>query len=222
MAPVSVRMLRTDDLVAQAALAVTVDVFSGTSLGFRPHQEGVGVEFLPWHRRWSHSLIVALLAGAVVAVLLGPLAGGMITLGAVIHILEDQLGYMGSSLLYPFARAMPRSRGLGLFHSGDALPNLLTVWLSAVLLLINLGRFSSAPLFDPWRLLVLGLALPWVMIGALYGWSRRRRCERQRVDSQDIERQATASRDTLSRGVLVDVSQDGERTPTTGERIGGA
>jgi len=189
---------------------VVVDVFFGTALEFRPRGHGtsegrtVEIVFLPWHRRWSHSLTLTALSGGIAALLLGPLAGLTYALGSLIHILEDQLGYMGSNLLHPLTRR--RTVGLGLFHSGEALPNLFTVWLSAVLLLLNLDRFSSAPLFDPWRLLVLGVVVPWASICALLWWVRRRDRERQRAGGAR-ERQA----------VVVDVSQDGERVFTRGD-----
>jgi membrane-bound metal-dependent hydrolase YbcI (DUF457 family) len=183
--------------------AVVVDVFSGTMLEFRPCKAGIEVVFLPWHRRWSHSLFVTALLGGAIALWWEPLGGLVYVLGSLTHILEDQLGHMGSNLLYPFTRR--RIGGLGLFHSGDALPNLFAVWSSAVLLLLNLDRFSPAPVLQPWPLLALGLVLPWGLVGALWGWNRRGRRDGQRgggvLDRPPAWREAT----------VVDVSQDGER-----------
>jgi membrane-bound metal-dependent hydrolase YbcI (DUF457 family) len=187
---------------------VVVDVFSGTALEFRPRGGKVEIVFLPWHRRWSHSLALTALFGGIAALLLSPLAGLVYALGSLIHILEDQLGYMGSNLLFPLTRT--RTGGLGLFHSGDALPNLFAVWVSAVLLLLNLDRFSPAPVLDPWRLLVLGVVVPWASICALVWWARRRGHER-RLASDTLERQA----------VVVDVSEDGERVFTAREQSAG-
>jgi membrane-bound metal-dependent hydrolase YbcI (DUF457 family) len=184
---------------------VVVDVFSGTALEFRRQGETVEIVFLPWHRRWSHSLTLTALSGGIATLLWGPLAGSVYALGSLIHIMEDQLGYMGSNLLYPLTRR--RIGGLGLFHSGEALPNLFTVWLSAVLVLLNLDRFSPAPVFDPWRLLVLGVVVPWVSICTLLWWTRRGERERQ-LAGGTLDRQA----------VVVDVSEDGERVFTVGEQ----
>jgi hypothetical protein len=191
---------------------VVVDVFSGTALEFRSRGHGtsegktVEIVFLPWHRRWSHSLTWTALSGGIAALLLGPLAGLVYALGSLIHVMEDQLGYMGSNLLYPLTQR--RASGLGLFHSGEALPNLFTVWLSTVLLLLNLDRFSSVPVFDPWRLLVLGVVVPWASICSLLWWARRRDRARQL---------AGGARDRQA--VVVDVGQDGERLFTKGEQL---
>jgi membrane-bound metal-dependent hydrolase YbcI (DUF457 family) len=165
--PVAMPLCSADDL------EIEVDVFSGPALDFRRCGDGVEVVFIPWHRRWSHSLTLVALLGAGIALLLGPPYGLVYTLGSLTHILEDQLGYMGSNLLYPFTRR--RAKGLRLFHSGDVLPNLFAVWLSVVLLLFNLDRFSSAPVLDPWRYFFIALLLPWTVILGLTWWGARRR-----------------------------------------------
>jgi hypothetical protein len=151
---------------------ISVDILTGPMIACCPQGEGIVIEFLPWHRRWSHALPVAALAGAGIALLLGPEYGVAFVVGAIVHILQDQLGYLGSSLFYPFITR--RIAGLGWFHSGDVLPNLLTVWTSLILLLYNLDRFAEQPILDVVWLLGLGLALPWAaVLGWL--WVRRRR-----------------------------------------------
>ena len=177
-----------------------VDVFSGASLAFRPSRGSVEVVPIPWHRRWSHSLTLTALLGGVLALLVGPLCGGVYALGSLTHILEDQMGHMGSNLFYPFTRT--RTAGCKWFHSGDALPNLLAVWLSAVLLLLNLDRFSPAPVLGGWRLLGFGLVIPWATIAAVLWWRGHWRNACGRATSAVVR--ATT---------LVDVEADGERTP---------
>ena len=54
------------------------------------------------------------------------------------HVAGDQLGFMGSSLLFPFSRR--RAPGLGIMHSGEALPNFAAIWLSCALVFWNLAR----------------------------------------------------------------------------------
>ncbi|MGD2148330.1 MAG: metal-dependent hydrolase [Anaerolineae bacterium] len=162
-----------------------IDIFSGPSFRFERQADALQVRFLPWHRRWSHSvtLAAALALGTSGLWALHQLlvdgrststslwAGVVVGLGLLGHILEDQLGFMGSNLLYPFTRA--RTRGLGLLRSGDAIPNFLTVWSAAMLIVFNLDRFSAQPgLIPPW-LLGTAVALPVVVLGGVYHLQRR-------------------------------------------------
>ena len=165
-APVSAPMRPTYDA------EVVVDIFSGPALTFQRQGDAVDIIFLPWHRRWSHSLTLALALGLLGA-LLSPLHGLVLGLGALVHILEDQLGYMGSNLFFPLTRR--RVPGLKLLHSGDALPNFLTVWLSLVLIVFNLDRFSAAPVLTPLPYFLTTLIVPWTLIlGASWMLGRKR------------------------------------------------
>jgi membrane-bound metal-dependent hydrolase YbcI (DUF457 family) len=163
-----------------------VDIFSGPSFKFERKGNRLHVHFLDWHRRWSHSLTLAAALGlgsAGVAALIDQLTQGSLTqtplwvglvvgLGFTGHVLEDQLGFMGSNLLYPFTKE--RRIGLRLLRSGDALPNFVTVWLAGALILFNLDRFSAAPILDPPLFLLLAVALPLVVMGGLYQLQRQR------------------------------------------------
>jgi membrane-bound metal-dependent hydrolase YbcI (DUF457 family) len=126
----------------------------------------VRIEFLPWHRNWSHSLTLALVVGAMGFVLMGPLAGVVAALGFAVHVLEDQLGYMGNNLFWPLTRG--RSNGLGLVHSGDTIPNLVTVWLSITLLLLNLDRARDIPLLPLGAYLGFVVLLPTALLILIY------------------------------------------------------
>jgi hypothetical protein len=152
----------------------TVDVFDGPSLAFARCEGGsdaVEATFLPWHRTWTHSLVLALSLG-IVGWLVAPVCGLAMGLAATAHLMEDQMGFLGSSLLWPFSRR--RIGGLKLFHSGDALPNLLAVWISLALVLLNLDRFSSAPRI-PVLPYVLGIVVaPCLLLLSLGAWQRRR------------------------------------------------
>ncbi len=177
--PVGVPMVHTYDR------EIPIDIFSGPSFTFERQDDRLHVSFLSWHRRWSHSLTLAAALGlgtagivALIESLTGdvtstPLwAGLMVGLGLLGHVLEDQLGSMGSNLVFPFTRG--RTRGLGLLRSGDAVPNLLAVWVGIVVILFNLDRFSDRPRLDPWwAFLGLAVALPVVALGGSYAWRRR-------------------------------------------------
>jgi len=164
---------------------VTVDIFSGPSFTFERRDDQLHVHFLDWHRRWTHSLTLAaaLSLGAAAVASLGELVsrgavtraplwvGLVVGTGFVAHIVEDQLGYMGSNLFPPLTR--DRTQGLGLLRSGDAVPNFLTVWTALMLILFNLDRFSVQPRLDPWwAFLGLAVVLPLILLGGVYRWRR--------------------------------------------------
>ena len=151
---------------------IEVDILSGPSLAFAPEGEAVRVTFLPWHRAWSHSLLAVLLLGAG-GWLLAPVYGVVAALAALAHVAMDQLGFMGSNLGFPLTRH--RTRGLRLFHSGDALPNLLAVWLSGAFIVFNLDRFSGEPLLPAVPYLLLTVVLPCLACAALALRHRRQR-----------------------------------------------
>ena len=101
-------------------LATTeVDILDGPSFGFTPQGDGVAVGFLPWHRAWSHSLVVATALGATVAVLsrdgLAGLAAGT---GCALHIGLDQLGFMGLRKAARGRAAAGALRGMVSQHGG--------------------------------------------------------------------------------------------------------
>jgi membrane-bound metal-dependent hydrolase YbcI (DUF457 family) len=138
--------------------SATVDIFDGPTFGFEKSDAGVTFHFLPWHREWTHALTMgvffALLAllGCALYGLMGEngLSAGLVTgakAAAVIvgayaaHVLEDQLGFMGSNLFYPFTKK--RSQGIHIMRSGDSLPNFTTVWLSVLLMFWNMYRYSA-------------------------------------------------------------------------------
>ncbi len=160
-----------------------VDIFSGPTFLLVPEGDGLRIEFLDWHHRWTHSLLLALalgvcagaLCGAVWGQSMGLWSGLMTWLGFTVHVLEDQLGHMGSSLWWPLSRA--RVPGVGALHANDAAPNFLAVWTSLAVILLNLDRLGG-----PGRLPVLPylagvLGLPWGVFLVARLWRRVRRRE---------------------------------------------
>jgi hypothetical protein len=159
---------------------IEVEDLGGAWLELRPGGDSVEIVFLPWHRQWSHSLLVAAALGVILSWLLGPLSGMVYFIGSVTHILEDQLGHMGSNLWFPFTRT--RTRGYKLFHSTDAAPNLLAVCISAALILFNLDRFSPTPVLHPLAFLSTNLAA-WAL--ALLVWLGRRPRDKKAGSGQE-------------------------------------
>jgi len=165
---------------------IKVDIFSGPSFKFERQGDQLHVHFLDWHRCWSHSLTLAAALGLAGGLILGKWGGLVIGLGLAGHVLEDQLGFMGSNLFYPFTKA--RTIGAQLLRSGDAAPNFLTVWTAMALILLNLDRFSAQPRLNPWWFLGLAVALPVAVVGGLYQWQRRcgEREVRESLQQRDI------------------------------------
>ncbi|MBN1658685.1 MAG: metal-dependent hydrolase [Anaerolineae bacterium] len=150
---------------------IVVDIFAGPDVTFRPRGEWVEADFLPWHRAWTHSLLAALLVG-LAGWLVGPVYGLVMALALLAHVAVDQLGQMGSNLWAPLTRR--RTPGLGLVHSGDPLPNLLTVWVSGAVALLNLDRFSGSPLLPVWPYLIVSVGMPCLAAMGWRGWTRQR------------------------------------------------
>ncbi len=158
---------------------VNVDIFGGPSFAFVPKANGVEIQFLPWHRAWSHSFTLAALLGLIIGVVFGSLQAGLVVVaGMTAHIVEDQLGYLGSNLFWPFTTE--RSGGLRLLHSGDAIPNFLAVWIALQVIFFNLDRFSAASqgravMLEPVSFFALAIGVPALALSAVYVWQRRRR-----------------------------------------------
>lgn len=160
-----------------------IEELGGPSLKLVPTGHGVRIEFLPWHRAWSHSLVIALGLGLLLALLIEPRAGIVAALGYSIHILEDQLGFMGSNLFAPLSRA--RTDGLKLLHSGDTIPNVVTVWLALTLILFNLDRVQATPLISAGPYLAFVVFLPSALLIGVYA----RRQYRKHLERLEAQRQ---------------------------------
>ncbi len=169
-ATVGVPMVHTYDAESK------INIFSGPAFRFQRQGEQVRVTFLPWHRRWTHSLTLSAAIGLGMGLLFGPTVGLVCGLGFATHVVEDQLGFMGSNLFWPLTRE--RTIGLQWLRSGDGLPNFLTVWTAVALILFNLDRFSAEPRLDPLPYLLAVVLLPLLALGGLYVWERRKQAAR--------------------------------------------
>lgn len=163
-----------------------VDIFDGPSFLFQRNDkhEHVDIEFLPWHRSWTHSFTAALGFGLIVWLVWGlwqvafnASASGfihgwralaVIALGFLGHVIEDQLGFMGSNLFAPFTRK--RTKGFHIMRSGDAFPNFLTVWICMTLIFWNLYRNIPDPIhqFSFFQLIFYACILPVGVFGILF------------------------------------------------------
>lgn len=131
-----------------------VDIMSGPQFGFiRRGDNEVEVEFLPWHRTWSHSYVLGLLLSIPVWLVASLIAGwnlgwlyGLIAfLGFSVHLTEDLTGHMGGSLIWPIVKE--RCNGLSLFKASNPHANFIVDYVSAVVILWNLNRFNPEQYF---------------------------------------------------------------------------
>ena len=153
-----------------------VDIFDGPTIGLKPMENGdLDLEFLPWHREWSHSLTIGAMLGLLVGVLAYFVSGWaaawqcFVTIAACygVHVVEDQLGHMGSNIFYPITKL--RTPGLHWMHSGDGMPNFLTVWICCLLIFWNLylGQPAMTYHFSFLHLMMVGLVVPGVVFAAI-------------------------------------------------------
>ncbi len=139
----------------------TVDIFDGPMFTMKATGDGrVSPVFIPWHREWSHSLVIGLLFALAGVLAWGPAAGLVIFGAYAAHALVDHLGFLGCNLFYPFHSG--RREGFKLLHSDQALPNFAIVWVSCMLIFWNLclGMSSSTFHFNILKLVFYGALLP--------------------------------------------------------------
>lgn len=145
----------------------TVDIFDGPSFMFkRNERDDVEIDFLPWHRNGSHSLVIgALLAGIASC---WTWKAGAVFFGAyAIHIIEDHFGRMGSNLLFPLTGK--RVPGLKMMRSGHAFPNFGCVWLCGLLIFWNVYAVIPDPLyrFSFLHLIMTAMIIPFAIFGVV-------------------------------------------------------
>lgn len=124
-----------------------VDILSGPQFGFKKKGEHLLIEFLPWHRTWSHSYVLGAILTIPVLLLalfmqfpypwLYPLIA---FLGFSIHLTEDLTGHMGGSLIWPIKKE--RCDGAGWFRASNPHMNFLIDYSCTAIIIYNLWRIT--------------------------------------------------------------------------------
>ncbi|HEY3343220.1 MAG TPA: metal-dependent hydrolase [Anaerolineae bacterium] len=185
--------VHTEPLLYSYANPLQVDELGGPTLAFhreQTEQASVRIDFLPWHRQWTHSLLMALGLGLIAGWLIAPLAGLVAALGCAMHVLVDAGGYLGVNLFAPLTHR--RGQGLKLYHSADWIPNLVVVWASLTLLLLNMDHTRDLPLIAVGPYLAFVVFLPSAGLLALY----LRRAWQQHVAQEDSQSQRDLQAET--------------------------
>ncbi|MBN1899681.1 MAG: metal-dependent hydrolase [Spirochaetes bacterium] len=123
-----------------------IDIMSGPSFKFEKKGDYLNIEFLPWHRQWSHSFTMGAFLALLVGIFFGALAGLISFLAFSLHIAEDLFGFMGGNLLYPFTK--DRTRGAHAVKASSPLANFLIVYACIVIIIYNLNRFADSPVIQ--------------------------------------------------------------------------
>ncbi len=150
-----------------------VGIFSGPDFAFTFDNDKIRIDFIPWHRQWSHSLTLGLVMGPIgfaiyagwAELFAGNLAGFfnplaisaffMAILAVWSHIFVDQTGHLGSNLFYPITKE--RSQGLEWTTSASVFPNIFVNYLSIAIIIWNINAFAPTPAFTlPWAASVGG------------------------------------------------------------------
>jgi len=191
------------DLIHTYEAWTYADIMSGPDFGIIPQEDGsLRLDFIAWHRRWSHSITAGLALaplGLLLYVGLDSLFEGqfawdtqmsiivfMVCLyGYWIHVIVDQFGVMGSNLFPPFTKQ--RSKGLAMFHSGLSIANFGTNWISVAVILYNLNYWAYEPVFTTNLLKYFGLTtiIPLAVLVSLvwgYSWYENRGKEKAEFD----------------------------------------
>ncbi len=180
-----------------------VDIWDGPTFQFRREGDEVFADFIQWHRRWSHSITIGFAFGLFFGLAVGfsylfigisltdleiLMLIGVISGGIWGHVLVDQLGWLGSNLLYPITGK--RTTGFGLTRSMDPMANFITVYILTILMLWNINRFAPAPIIPlgHFMFFILLLVLPIaILISATYIWEKRHPEEDKSWDEEELE-----------------------------------
>ncbi len=163
-----------------------VDIFDGPTFGFEANdQGGITLQFLPWHREWTHSLVVGGLLALAGGLIWDWRASAVMMAGYSVHVLEDQLGFMGSNLFAPLTKI--RFPGIHWMRSGDAMPNFSAVWISCLLIFWNVYRAIENPLYDFGFLHVIlfGLVVPVGLFMLVLKFAGRKDDEEEELEMED-------------------------------------
>jgi membrane-bound metal-dependent hydrolase YbcI (DUF457 family) len=125
-----------------------IDIMNGPQLGFRKIGGRVLVEFIPFHRTWTHSFFIGAVAASVAALIASFSSGWGIGwyygLVAVVsywsHLICDLTGYMGASFFWPFWKK--RTPGLKWFKANNPDSNFIFNYVCLMVAIFNLNRFT--------------------------------------------------------------------------------
>jgi membrane-bound metal-dependent hydrolase YbcI (DUF457 family) len=201
--------LKTAKMLEKHGKPSVVDIMSGPMFGFKPQkfedEDYVSVEFLPWHRTWSHSYILGLMLSVPVWIIAWLfsfanwwLYGIVSFLGYAIHITEDLTGHMGGSLIWPFSQT--RYDGYCWFKASDPRANFSVDYTCFVMIIYNLDRFSTQVIDLSWYTYYFTfLVLPLALYFGIYAWFADAPIKEGAIKAENLLAEANANRNEEAR-----------------------
>jgi len=118
----------------------TATIFVGPTISITPKEGYTQVDFIDWHRGFSHSFVMALVLSLLITIFFNITVGIIALTAYSSHILLDQIGHMGSAIFWPFNRN--KIKGYSLCHSSSRFGNIFTVAVSSLVVFANLFYFQ--------------------------------------------------------------------------------
>ncbi len=141
----------------------SVEMFDGPHLELEPDRNGeIQIRFIPWHRAHTHSFCCSAMIALGIAMFGFWQAAIVCWCAHASHVLLDQLGYMGSNVLWPLSNQ--RFPGLKLQHAASAYWNFAAVWIAITVIFGNLSSHAiDKPAMPPVGYIVAVIILPLVL-----------------------------------------------------------
>jgi len=147
-----------------------VDIFSGSDFAFVPEGDKIRIDFIPFHRQWSHSFTFPLLLFPIGFLIyglneMGYTASLIILFAYWGHVMLDQTGMLGSNLFPPFTHK--RSQGMMLTRAMNSFGNFAVNYTNIMIMVWNVNYFT------PGKMIVGSQWAEWLSIGVdswLFYW----------------------------------------------------
>jgi membrane-bound metal-dependent hydrolase YbcI (DUF457 family) len=118
----------------------TATIFVGPTITLTPEEGYTQVDFIDWHRGFSHSFAMAIVLSVLISIFINTTVGIIALAAYGSHILLDQFGHMGSAILWPFKKT--KISGCSLCHSSSRFANIFTVAVSTLIVFANIFYFQ--------------------------------------------------------------------------------
>jgi hypothetical protein len=157
--PQAVKVKYNTTFASSFERVIYVGTEQGTSVEFiRLEDNTIQMDMTPEHEGWTHSVFSGILFCALSIAFFDIISGILADFCFFMHIIMDQAGDSGSKLLFPLLNK--RFRGLKLIERGTGIPEFVFQWISFIIILCNLNRYTSVRHAGLWDIILVGIILP--------------------------------------------------------------